>query len=248
MFARTRDLSNISLSEENTWFLSEKDGNQKNFLNKLKTLLMTTNEVNKANHHILCQLLDFLKKIDFLPETGALLNLSLNCLEVNIRKIIVGGNIVQTLDKLIHFIDTNEKNTKESHMKSSKIFGVVDMKNPTAFPPQDFKTNNDENLKTIPKFVSKKCPNFDSIPRLRMENLPNRKIGKVFFILGKLDIGLRLKKILKYKLKLYRRRNNVPIIRKFDGRSKIAQKKARFRGRFVKQMKKIFSVRYKVVE
>jgi hypothetical protein len=248
MFARTRDLSNFSLSEENTRFQNERDGNHKNFLNKLKNLLMTINEVNIANHHILCQLLDFLKKIDFFSETGALFNLSLNCLQVNIGKIMVGGNIIQILDKLIHFINTNEKNSKESHMKSSKIFGVVDMKNPTAFPPQDIRINNDGNLKIIPKFVSKKCPNFDSIPRLRMENLPNRKIGKFFFILGKLDIGLRLKKILKYKLKLYRRRNNVPIIRKFDGRSKIAQKKARFRGRFVKQMKKIFSVRYKVVE
>jgi len=53
---------------------------------------------------------------------------------------------------------------------------------------------------------------------------------------------MRIKKILKYKLKLYKRRNSVPIERKFMGRSKIAKVKPRIRGRFVKQAKKIFSV------
>ncbi len=59
-----------------------------------------------------------------------------------------------------------------------------------------------------------------------------------------MQIKQRAKKILKYKLKLYLRRNLVPVIRKFKGRSKIAQKKARLRGRFIKQTRKIFSVNY----
>jgi hypothetical protein len=59
-----------------------------------------------------------------------------------------------------------------------------------------------------------------------------------------MHIKQRAKKILKYKIKLCLRRNLIPIIRKFKGRSKIAQKKARLRGRFIKKSKKIFSVNY----
>jgi hypothetical protein len=48
---------------------------------------------------------------------------------------------------------------------------------------------------------------------------------------------------LKYKIKQFIHRNEIPVKRKFNGRSVIAKKKVRRRGRFVKQAKKIFSVK-----
>jgi hypothetical protein len=48
--------------------------------------------------------------------------------------------------------------------------------------------------------------------------------------------------IFKYKMKAFKHRLTVPLVKKFEGRSQIAKKKIRNRGRFVKQAKKIFNV------
>ena len=54
-------------------------------------------------------------------------------------------------------------------------------------------------------------------------------------IIGKLTISDRSKKILNYKHNLLKRRKNVPISKKYDGRKRVACQKLRVNGRFVKK-------------
>jgi hypothetical protein len=50
-----------------------------------------------------------------------------------------------------------------------------------------------------------------------------------------MTIITRAQKILKYKYKVYKHREQIPVIRKFIGRSETAKNKVRVNGRFVKQ-------------
>ena len=54
-------------------------------------------------------------------------------------------------------------------------------------------------------------------------------------MIGQLSKKERLQRIIKYKTKLIRRRAQVPIIKKFSGRSLAAATKIRVNGKFVKK-------------
>ncbi|CDW88535.1 UNKNOWN [Stylonychia lemnae] len=53
-------------------------------------------------------------------------------------------------------------------------------------------------------------------------------------LVGKYDLQERAKRILKYKTKAIKHRTLHPIMKKFNGRSKVATNKVRYNGRFVK--------------
>ncbi len=172
--------TDITFSDESTKIFAPYVNNLQESLSKLKTVLITANELNFANHYMLFQMLTFLKKIDFLVETRALMQVSTLCFQINVRKIIIGENLIKNLDDLSHKTLKHKKNLNEQP-KNAKIFGVVDMKScqkqtESAQP----RLHSEKILKIIPKFMAKKCPKMENIPRLKIENLPNRKIGKNF--------------------------------------------------------------------
>lgn len=53
--------------------------------------------------------------------------------------------------------------------------------------------------------------------------------------IGAYSLAVRSKKILKFKMKLLKRRKQCPISKKFSGRSKVAAQKVRVNGKFVKR-------------
>ena len=71
---------------------------------------------------------------------------------------------------------------------------------------------------------------------IELETIPN-------LIIGNYKLKTRLKKILNLKLTNFKRRIIVPLEKKFSGRSKIAKKKVRMHGRFIKQTKKVFIIK-----
>ena len=71
---------------------------------------------------------------------------------------------------------------------------------------------------------------------LNKTELSRKKIGNIFiFKKGIYSPEERLQKILRYKIKINSYRNKIPVLRKYEGRSKIACNKTRNRGRFIKQ-------------
>lgn len=122
-------------------------------------------------------------------------------------------------------------------LNEAKDSGYSPLSNFTEFSSTNDEKNKAKLIKTKKlKFFLKRDINNTNISLLNFNILPKRKIGKM-------EVSLRLKKILKYKLKSLKHRFNIPLVMKFPGRSKIAMKKARLRGRFVKQAKKIFAVK-----
>jgi len=59
-------------------------------------------------------------------------------------------------------------------------------------------------------------------------------VGRYFKKIGKYTLSERSKKIMKYKLKLAKRRQMHPISKKFNGRKSVALNKFRLNGKFAK--------------
>jgi hypothetical protein len=93
--------------------------------------------------------------------------------------------------------------------------------------------NNEKSISKNKILKFKVVSNFKS---LNFSSIPKRHLGKM-------SLTSRLRKILRFKVKLNIHRTKIPVIRKFNGRSKIAQNKNRVRGRFVKKIKKFFSIK-----
>lgn len=203
---------------------------KKDFSSSLECLKHLICNENNINFHFQTYISGFLQVLDTIPDHHEkdfhkqLLHL---CMNINYIKIAQNNNCMVKLTKLIDLMmnfKTDEKKITSIHSTSKNWESTIH--------GEPHKINNV--LETIKENPSEE--NKDTF--LNFNVLPKRYIGKM-------KIPTRVKKIIKYKLKIFRRRTNVPLIRKFNGRSVIAKKKVRCKGRFVKQAKKIFSVSMK---
>lgn len=171
--------SEVSNSDDSTRILGGEFifSNFHDSLAKLKSVLITSNEMNYTNNQILFQILNFLKKIEFLPETRTMMEISSQIYQINTKKIIFGEKILKNIEEIIQKSQIKQTEFRESS-RPLKIFGIVDMKSSfNSCTQQENKNSQDKISKIIPKFMAKKCPNIENIPRLKIENVPNRKIG-----------------------------------------------------------------------
>ncbi len=102
---------------------------------------------------------------------------------------------------------------------------------------QDLQQKNNHNLKKSKKInlISNKELLFQKQFELACEIYPKKNIGK-------LNWEERIKLILKFKLKKFFRNEKRKICKRFEGRSKVASKKLRIKGRFVKDTSKKKSI------
>jgi hypothetical protein len=206
-----------------------------NFMNQLRSLensLLQMNQYHCASQPFFYAIIKAIQSVP-VSRNQTLLNSSLLCLSLNMKKIA-------TAQKTLAYI-------KEIRKSLGTTVQIPEEEDPTKRSSADTSANSPGQIaqKKIetPKIIPIVKHSTTKLPDL--SRIGERKIGIPFFyliFLGNLNLNMRIRKILKYKLKLYKRRDSVPVVRKFFGRSKIAQKKARLRGRFVKQTKKIFSV------
>lgn len=77
---------------------------------------------------------------------------------------------------------------------------------------------------------------YNKVETIEIEEIPE-------IVVGNYKLKARLRKLFELKFSNFKRRIVVPIEKKFSGRSKIAKKKVRVHGRFVKQTKKVFKIK-----
>jgi len=132
-------------------------------------------------------------------------------------------------------------------LKKAKIHVIQPFESPKINTSEIIGANPTEFNKNL-KQIFFKIPKIDQEDTIMKEDMStddqspisDRKgeiCGKYSIKIGKYNLSERSKKILKYKLKLVKRRQMHPISKKFTGRKNVALNKFRLNGKFAKTSK-----------